>query len=168
MFLSIRDWFLLFIKVMDVSADGGDILPCGGLLQRWVGESGGSSLLDWSWWPGLDKTGQSEDGEMSGTVLREEQGKALIAEFCSQSLPLYPSEGTVEAEDRETETEMWGVSEGWTVGMRIWIVQMAQSGQFLYASQAKFPQLKLSFSSRNSHPDTAIKWHCLRGRKGCL
>lgn len=38
---------------------------------------------------------------MSDTVLREEQEKALIAEFCSQCLPLYLSEGTMEAEDRD-------------------------------------------------------------------
>jgi len=44
---------LLFIKVMDVVADGGDILPCGGLLYRWVGEARGSTLLGWSWWSGL-------------------------------------------------------------------------------------------------------------------
>lgn len=91
---------------------------------------------------------------MSAIALREEQGKAPIAEFRSQSLPLYLSEGTVEAEDRDRDV---GFLEGCTVGMKIWIVQMPQAGKFLYAGHAKFPQLKLSFSSRKPHPDTAIK-----------
>lgn len=34
-----------------------------------------SGVEDQDW----DKIGQSEDGQMSATVLREEQGKALIA-----------------------------------------------------------------------------------------
>lgn len=45
---------------------------------------------------------------MSAIVLREEQGKALTAEFCSQSLPLYLSEGTVEAEDRDRDVGLFG------------------------------------------------------------
>lgn len=37
---------------------------------------------------------------MSATVLREEQGEALMAEFCRQPLPLYLSESAVDSEDR--------------------------------------------------------------------
>lgn len=40
---------------------------------------------------------------MSATVLREEQRKALIAQFCSQSFSLHLSEGTVEVEDRDRD-----------------------------------------------------------------
>lgn len=84
---------------MDVGADGGDILPCSGLLYTWVGDARGSSLLgsgvdhqDW------DKIGRSEDEEVSATVLREEQGEALLAQFCRQSLPLYLSESPANSE----------------------------------------------------------------------
>lgn len=45
---------------------------------------------------------------MSAIALREEQGKAPIAEFRSQSLPLYLSEGTVEAEDRDRDVGFFG------------------------------------------------------------
>lgn len=47
-----------------------------------------------------DKIGQSKDGEMRATVLREEQGEAHMAEVCRQSLPLYISKSTVDSEDR--------------------------------------------------------------------
>lgn len=46
---------------------------------------------------------------------------------------------------------MWVFLEAGAVGMKIWIAQMPRSGKFLYAGHAKFPQLKLIFSSRNSH-----------------
>lgn len=64
----------------------------------WSGADG----QDW------DKIGQSEDGEMSATVLREEQRKALIAQFCSQSFSPHLSEDTVEAEDRDRDVGCFG------------------------------------------------------------
>lgn len=89
---------------------------------------------------------------MIATVLREEQGKALIAEFCSQSLSLYLPEGTVEAEDRDRDVGCFGGLHSGDEDM-----DCINAGKFLYAGHAKFPQPKLSFSSRNSHPDTAIE-----------
>lgn len=73
MFLSIRDWFLLFIKVTDVGADGDDILPCKcGLCCRRVGESRGSTMRGWLDDQHWDKIEQSKDGEMNAMV---NQGK---------------------------------------------------------------------------------------------